>query len=216
MGHDMSCPYELGATTARADTLRWSAPARETRTKGRPFLRQDKRDAGATAGGFWRRRRREAEEGPEGADVAAVVAWAVDGGFEEEGAVGAAEARMIQDAREGLLADVAAADVLVAVEAGGEGGFRIVDVDYADVFEADRGVGFIEGAVEAFGGADFEAGGQEMGCVEADARLGDNAAGARGLQDLTQMIELRAQASSLPCGVFDQDADGTAGRADTA
>ncbi len=152
--------------------------------------------------------RSEAEKGPEGTDVATVVAWAVDGRFAEEGAVRAAQPRMIQDSPEGFAPDVAAADVLVTIDVRGEGSLGVVHMDDADVIEAEGGVCFIEGARQAFGRADVEAGGEEMRGVETDAGSGDDAAGAAAIEHLPQMSELRAEASSLPCGVFDEDAEG--------
>jgi hypothetical protein len=157
----------------------------------------------------------EAEEGPEGADVAAVVAGAVDGRFAEEGALGAAQAGMVEDAAEGFATDVAAANVLVSIDAGGERGLGVVDVEHANVFEAEGGLGFVEGALEALRRTNFEAGGEEMSGVETDAGLGDDVASAASIEHLLEMRELRTEASSLPCGVFDEDADGNGGRADT-
>ncbi len=157
----------------------------------------------------------EAEKGPEGTDVATVVAGAVDGRFAEEGAVRAAQSRMIQDSPEGFAPDVPAADVLVAIDVGGEGSLGIVHVDDADVIEAEGGVCLIEGAFQAFGRADVEAGGEEMRGVETDSGLGDDAAGTAAIEHLLQMSELRTEAGSLPCGVFDQNAEGDGRRVDT-
>jgi len=91
--------------------------------------------------------RTHAEERPKGADVAAVVAGTVNGSFREERAFGRTKQRVVQDAGEGFPADVAAADVLMAVEARAERNLGIVAVNDADVFEAEGGAGCGEGSV---------------------------------------------------------------------
>src|SRR5277367_3992060 len=83
-------------------------------------------DAGALRARETGRNACPTEERPDRADVAAVVAGAVDGRFQDEGAIRSLQARVVQDAREGLLSDVAAANVLVAVAARGEGRLGIV------------------------------------------------------------------------------------------
>ena len=115
---------------------------------------------------------------------------------------------MVQDAREGWLPYVATADVLVAIGVGGERRLGVVHVDHADVIEADGGVGFIQGALQALRRANVEAGGEKMRGVETDAGLREDAARAAAIEHLAEVVELRAEASSLPCGVFDQDAQG--------
>src|ERR1041385_4988775 len=49
----------------------------------------------------------------------------------------AAETRVVDDVREGVAADGALADVLVAVDARAEGLLRVVEVKRADVLDAD-------------------------------------------------------------------------------
>ena len=122
---------------------------------------------------------------------------------------------MVHDAREGFLAHVAAANVLMAVDARGERRFGIVAVNDADVFEADGHFDFVESAVETFGRVDFEAGGEEMGGVETDAGCRRDGAGTAGVEDFAEMGECGTEASSLPCGVFDEDAEGRFRRVDT-
>jgi len=148
---------------------------------------------------------REAQEIPEGADVAAVVAGTVDRRLSKEGTVGSAEQRMIQDSREGRLADMAAADVLVAVDAGTERCSRVVAMNHTDVFEAESSVGFGKGAVEALGRADFEAGGEKMSGVETNAGSGSDAARAASVEHVAEMPKFGGETSSLPCSVFEED-----------
>jgi hypothetical protein len=63
-----------------------------------------------------------------------VVAGFFYRGFQDEGFV--AQFGMVHDAAEAFEADVAFADVLMAVEVGAEGSFGVVGVDDVDVFEA--------------------------------------------------------------------------------
>ncbi len=62
-----------------------------------------------------------------------------------------------------------AADVFVTVDAGAEAGFGVVAVNYANIIEAERGAGLVEGSVETLGRSDVVASGEEMGGIEADA-----------------------------------------------
>jgi len=112
---------------------------------------------------------------------------------------------MIQDSREGHLADMAAADVPVAVDAGAERRFRVVAMNHTDVFEAESRVGFGERAVEALGRADFEAGGEKMSGVEANAGSWKDVARAAGIEHVAEMPEFGGETSSLPCCVFEED-----------
>ena len=158
---------------------------------------------------FFRAWGSEAEQRPEGADISAIVAGAVNGSFGEERALGAAKRRMIQDARKGLPANLAAADVLVTITARAQRGFGIIAVHDADVFQAEGGIGFRERAVETLGRADFESGGEQMRRVQTDAGSGRDAAGAAAFQQAAEMTEFGCETSSLPRRVFKEDADGT-------
>ena len=148
-------------------------------------------------------RRFQAEERPEGADVAAIVTGAVDWGFREESAAGRTKERMIQEARKGFLADVAAADVLMAVNACAQRGLGIVAVDDRHIVQTEGGVSLGECAVEAFGRANLKARGEEMSGIEANPGRGSDAAGAASVEHVAEMGEFGSEASSLPCCVFE-------------
>jgi hypothetical protein len=122
---------------------------------------------------------------------------------------------MVQNARECLTADVAAADMLVTVNAGAERSFGIVDMDDTDVFEAEGGIGLGESAVEPLGRANVKASSEQMGSIETHPGVGHNAAGAAGVEHIAEMNEFSSEPSSLPCGVFEEDADRRMRRADT-
>jgi hypothetical protein len=107
-------------------------------------------------------------------DVARVVARLVLRGLQQEG--GVRELGGAGDAGEGCGADVAEADVPVAVDARVVGGARVVEVDGADVARADVLRQRVERGGEAVLFAYVVAGGEGVGRVEADAEVERGAA----------------------------------------
>ena len=82
------------------------------------------------------------------------------------------EAPVVHQPAERLHAQVAAADLLVAVEAGAEGLPRVVEVERAHASYAEQPRAARHRAAVAVGGADVVAGREEMAGVEADAHAG--------------------------------------------
>jgi hypothetical protein len=80
------------------------------------------------------------------------------------------EARISHDSPERLVTERSLSDRGVSVLAAGEGSLRIVQVEEAEMIEADGGVEFVDHLVEAI--TDVVAGGEDMAGVEADADPG--------------------------------------------
>src|ERR1041385_383465 len=81
----------------------------------------------------------------------------------------AAETRVVDDVREGVAADGALADVLVAVDARAEGLLRVVEVKRADVLDADVALHLVDQPLPAVACADVVARGEDVAGVDADA-----------------------------------------------
>src|SRR6187431_2298727 len=88
-----------------------------------------------------------------------LVADGVDGLRRLDDFGDAREARVVQQKAKGLEADLALADVLVAVDAGAERLLRVVEMERADVVEADVLFHLVDRARVALPGADLVAGG---------------------------------------------------------
>ena len=140
-----------------------------------------------------------AEKFPESSDVAAIVARLIDGRFENEGAAG--KKRVIQDAAEGFEADFALTDMFVTIHARTVMGFRIVDVDDVYAIEADSAINRLQRGFESFGSAQIPSGRESMRGINANA---EGKIGCR-VQDGAQLFEARADGSSLPGRIFQQD-----------
>ncbi len=82
------------------------------------------------------------DEGAEGVDVALVVAFVIDGRFQDEGLV--AEGAGVEDSSKPLYSNIAFADVGVAIEVGAEFSFGVIGVEDGDVFEAQSLFGFVD------------------------------------------------------------------------
>src|SRR5207253_1301744 len=89
------------------------------------------------------------------------------GRFEQHGQAG--EARVREDVREAGVADLAEADVGVAVDARIERGFAVVEVPGADFFHADVFAGQGDHALVAGARANVVTGGEDVARVDADA-----------------------------------------------
>ncbi len=96
------------------------------------------------------------------------------------------------------------ADVLVAVDAGGEGFFGVVEVPDFDVFEADDLVELLEDGVGGVGGGDVVTGGEDVAGVDAD---GDAVIVFDGLAHFGEVFEGAAEAGTLAGGGFEADGD---------
>jgi hypothetical protein len=110
---------------------------------------------------------------------------------------------MRQHAPERGGADVAFADLLVAIGARAERGLRIVGVDQLHVLHAEDAVGVPDGLLESGFGADLEAGGQQMAGVEAVAD-GQGRHAARQIADRAQLLEARADQAAAAGRAFEQ------------
>ena len=89
------------------------------------------------------------------------------GGFEAAGVVG--EPWVVDDVAEGFAADFALADAGVAIDAGAEIGFGVVEVEGEDLVEADEGIDFRDGGLPTLGSADIVSGLEKMGGIETEA-----------------------------------------------
>ncbi len=118
------------------------------------------------------------------------------------------EAGVVEEALEGGGADGALADVLVAVEAGGEGGLGVVAVPDADGGEADGCADELHGLDVAVVGDDVVAGDVDVAGVEAD---GDGGAGLEGFDEFGDLFKLAAERELGSGGIFDEDAEGGGG-----
>ena len=119
---------------------------------------------------------------------------------------------MVQEAAEAFQADVPKADVLVAVEAGAEGGAGIVGVNEVDVGEAEQLVGAAEGGAEAGRAGDIEAGGEEVAGVEAEAD-GEFGERAGEIADGPELFKAAAELTAGAGGVFEEDGETGGGEA---
>ena len=79
------------------------------------------------------------------------------------------EARIVDDVSEGLTSDFPLADASVAIDAGAEVGFGIVEMKGEDLVEADETFELVDGMVPTGWGANLMAGGEEMGGVDAES-----------------------------------------------
>ena len=70
------------------------------------------------------------------------------------------EARIVDNATKGFLADLAFADVLMPVHARAEVGLGIVQVEGEDLLQPDHRAHLSDGRIPALGGPDVEAGGE--------------------------------------------------------
>ena len=99
--------------------------------------------------------------------VGAVGAAAVGAGhLQQEGQV--AEGGMGEDVEEALVADVALADVLVAVHAAGQGALGVVGVDGHQPLQPYLAVELLHGRLQPLAGAHVVAGGEHVLGVQAD------------------------------------------------
>lgn len=122
------------------------------------------------------------------------------GGFEDEGAT--ADAPVGQETAEGGFAQLALADVVVAVEAAVEIGFGIVGVDNAETVQADGFVEQSDGVSVTVVGAEIVAGGEDVAGVEADAK----AVGRfDSVDDAGEVFEGVAEGVAGAGGGFEQD-----------
>src|SRR5215218_1155408 len=142
------------------------------------------------------------DERAEGFEVAGVVAGLVHGRLKEER--GVREARVRGDAAQRLGADVAEAEVPVAVYARVVGGLRVVEVDGEHVLKLDVRVERVERGREAVFVAYVVAGREGVRGVEADAEVEVGAPPG----DLAQVLEAVADALALPGRVLKEDAEG--------
>jgi hypothetical protein len=115
------------------------------------------------------------------------------------------EARIVDDVTKGFFADFALADASVAIDAGAEIGFGIVEVKSENLGETDELFDLADGVVPAFLGAEIETGFEEVGGVEADAEA---ARIFNALKNFAEMFDAVPEAASLAGGVFESDADG--------
>src|SRR5205085_4434002 len=115
---------------------------------------------------------------------------------EQEGRV--RETRVARDAAERLRADVAEAEVPVAVNARVVVGLRVVEVYGAHARESDVRVERVECGRKAVLGTQVVAGREGVRRVEADAEVQSGAARS----DLAQVLEAMADALALARGVL--------------
>lgn len=110
----------------------------------------------------------------------------------------------MEQAGEGVEADLALADMRVAVAAGGEGADGVVEVQGADGGEADALFDLGKEIFVAAAVVDRIAGGEGVAGVEADA---DAARRGEPATDARQMLEPMAEAGALAGGVLEQHTD---------
>ena len=99
------------------------------------------------------------------------------------------EQRVIQNSAKRFRADFAFADMLVAIHARTERGFRIVYVQHEDAVESHRAVDQPQGRFEAFGGANIVTRGKDVSGVNADTDIQISAA----FEDRFHLFELPAE-----------------------
>ena len=119
------------------------------------------------------------------------------------------EAAIVQEISEGVDAEVSLADVLVAIDSGGEGLFAIVQMKRAQMVQTDDAIELLERLGEFAFRAERVAGGEEMAGVEANSQ-------SRGIlgafEQFREVFEAMAQAGPLPRGRFEPDLDLVRGR----
>jgi hypothetical protein len=144
------------------------------------------------------------DEGAEDGEVFEVfVEIFAFGCFEAAGVI--FEAGVVEDVAERFFADFALADAGVAVDAGVEVGFGIVEVEGEDLLKANLFFDLANGVVPAAFGAEVETGLEEVSGVQTDAEaLGTFYA----VEDLGEVFDFVTEAAPLPRGVFEGDADG--------
>ncbi len=147
----------------------------------------------------------ELAEAFEGVDIAAGFVVGLDGGFEDKGLV--AELGVREDAVEGGFADLAFADVFVAVEMGGECAFGIVGVDDFDEIETESFVGGGDGFFETGGVCNVEAGGEEVAGIEAVADVEVGLASGEIAND-AELFKATADLVAAADGVFEEHGEG--------
>ena len=98
----------------------------------------------------------------------------------------ALEARLRQEGHAALVAELALADVRVAVAVGAERRLRVVQVQRAEPVEADDGVGALERVLQARHRADVVAGREQVAGVEAEP---EPPLAAAGLDQRGQLLE---------------------------
>lgn len=143
-------------------------------------------------------------EAAQGVEVPQFAFFAVHGSFQEKCL--AVEHGMAENSPEGRLADVALADVLVAVAAGSEGEFRIVGVDDGDAGEREDRFGAAEGFLESFGGGDVISGGEQVTGIEAVSEPEAGGSG-RAVSEFGEFLEAAAQGAALPGRAFEQESE---------
>lgn len=128
-----------------------------------------------------------------------MVAIVILGRFENESL--SRKAGMVEIAAEGFLSNIAFADVLMTVEAGGEGGFGVVEVD-----DGEEGGG--EGGD---GGGEIDAGGEGVGGVEAEGG-GQRDGGGGAVADFEELVKGSAEGVALPGGDFPEEGEAGGGK----
>src|SRR3954454_23710086 len=110
------------------------------------------------------------------------------------------KARLAHPRRGALLAELARADVGVAVAVRPEGSSRVVEVQRAEAVEADLGVEVVEDACEASRRGDVVARGVQVAGVEAAP---EPLAAAARLEQRRQLAERAPERAARACGVLE-------------
>src|ERR1039458_3796336 len=129
-------------------------------------------------------------------------AFLVDGSFEDKGF--AAEFGMGEDAAEGVRADVALANVGVAIDVGGQRGFTVIGVNHVHAVEAEQRFGAAQRVAEATLCGNIETRGEQMTGVEAVADGETGKFGGAVAHEL-EFLEAAAQLTAGAGGVFQED-----------
>src|SRR4051812_1516131 len=110
------------------------------------------------------------------------------------------EARLGEEHRAAAGAELALRDVGVAVAVRAERRLGVVEVKRSDALDADELDALVEHAAERLGGADLEAGGEQVARVEADAEA---LVAARGVDERRELVERAAERSAGARGVLE-------------
>ena len=110
---------------------------------------------------------------------------------------------MVEDAPKPVLSDMAVSDMFVPVDVRSERAFRIVGVDHAHIFEAQRAIDFRNGLLQPRRAADIVAGCQAMAGVDAESDLEIDELG-RELAHHAQFLESAPQGRAGARRVFEQ------------
>src|SRR3954471_16971316 len=110
------------------------------------------------------------------------------------------EARLGQEHRAAVRAELALRDVGVAVAVRTERGLRVVEVQGPDALDADELHALVEDRPERLGRADLEAGGEQVARVEADAEA---LVAARRVDERRKLVERAAERSAGARGVLE-------------